>query len=555
MKITLSLLSVFVGVGVVLAGDSGLRSTDNKRTLQDNDCDSISDAVCGLGDQYSTMCDLMKNETAFPSDKWEFGTKKYTAFIPDDTAWDLFKPSMDGLSQEELGRIVEFHFYEGIELPYDELECGETLTAVSTDTSRTKCDQGHGAEVKHQNGNGNTIQESLPTITNSNVDFCNGVAHTIDHLMLPVHLEEFVSVDPTEDHHKDSPDKMRSSGGGGSMTGTSYCTYSPDKECYSSGWPDCCSSSDPNDCPDERPSCDSNDTTGTSYCTYAPDTECYSSGWPDCCSSSNPNDCPDERPSCDSGRYCVFAPDPTCYDGGWPECCQDDNKGCPDTQPPCDKSAAYCVWSPNFDCYAGGWPACCLEDYTGCPNDIPECEKTTPVVGASYCVYAPDAGCYKDGWPDCCMNNGGASCPEEQPGCNFQCNRECTSRGECANDGGVWDPGMPWCGGTCADGHCQPVIEACGDDSDCGDKAICGVYGYCIGKTPYVNQCGRNCSGNSDCSNDGGKWDTGSPWCGMCEDGHCRANLEDCSSDSDCSSDVSVCGPTIPGGGRFCVGK
>merc|ERR1719162_419865 len=247
---------------------------------------------------------------------------------------------------------------------------------------------------------------------------------------------------------------------------------------------------------------------GSSYCTYSPDKECYSSGWPECCGADEES-CPDARPGCDTGAYCVFAPDPTCYDGGWPECCQDETKGCPDERPPCDSSQtqAYCVWAPNFDCYAGGWPACCLEDYTGCPSDQPACETTqAPIVGASYCTYAPDAGCYTNGWPECCMNNGGNTCPEEQPECNFQCNRDCSSRGDCQTTGGAWDPGMPWCGGTCANGHCQPVIETCTEDSDCGDRAICGVYGFCVGKTPDVNQCGRNCSGNYECANDGGTW-------------------------------------------------
>jgi len=232
MKITASLLSVFVGVGISVgvasAGDYGIRSTD-KRILQDsspemeagngdvttgadisggsdgnqdaNDCDSIADAICNLGDQYSTMCDIVKNETSMSS--MDFGTKKYTVFIPDDTAWTLFQPSLAGLSDKEVGRIVSFHFYEGIDVTYDELDCGETLTAVNGDTSRTKCDQGHGDDIKHQNGNGNTIQESLPTITNSDIDFCQGVAHTIDHLMLPVHLEEFV-ISGTDDSDSDA---------------------------------------------------------------------------------------------------------------------------------------------------------------------------------------------------------------------------------------------------------------------------------------------------------------------------------------------------------------
>jgi len=569
MKISASFLSVFVGVGVGVAsaGDSGLRSSTDQRLLQD-DCDSIADAVCNLGDQYSTMCDIVKNETAMSS--MDFGTKEYTVFIPDDTAWTLFQPSMAGLSEEEVGRIVSFHFYEGIELTYNELECGETLTAVTGDTSRTKCDQGHGADIKHQNGNGNTIQESLPTITNVDIDFCQGVAHTIDHLMLPVHLEEFVPVGSSEDHHKDNPGKMKSgfdqaAACNNGSTGYFWCTAT--NECLppsdntkcdeaekcnaqsgSTGYSWCAAT---NTC--ER-SCDDKPP-GSSYCTYSPDEECYANGWPECCAAGD-DSCPDARPGCDTGRYCVFSPDQTCYVGGWPECCLDESKGCPDERPPCDvQGQSYCVWAPNFDCYAGGWPACCLEDYTGCPSEQPGCEMTqAPIVGASYCTYAPDAGCYTRGWPECCLNDDG-NCPEEQPGCDFQCNRDCSGNIDCQTTGGVWDPGMPWCGGTCANGHCQPVITKCTEDSDCGDKAICGTYGFCVGKQPYENQCGRNCSGNYDCAQDGGIWDTGSPWCGICEDGYCRPTIQECTSDADCDDDVSVCGPTIPGGFRFCVGK
>jgi len=290
MKISASFLSVFVGVGVGVAsaGDSGLRSSTDQRLLQD-DCDSIADAVCNLGDQYSTMCDIVKNETAMSS--MDFGTKEYTVFIPDDTAWTLFQPSMAGLSEEEVGRIVSFHFYEGIELTYNELECGETLTAVTGDTSRTKCDQGHGADIKHQNGNGNTIQESLPTITNVDIDFCQGVAHTIDHLMLPVHLEEFVPVGSSEDHHKDNPGKMKSgydqaAACNNGSTGYFWCAAT--NECLppsdnakcdaaekcnaqsgSTGYSWCAAT---NTC--ER-SCGGGGMPGSSYCTYSPDEEWY----------------------------------------------------------------------------------------------------------------------------------------------------------------------------------------------------------------------------------------------------------------------------------------
>ena len=40
------------------------------------------------------------------------------------------------------------------------------------------------------------------------------------------------------------------------MVGTSYCTYSPDYDCYEKGWPECCQKKEGKDCPAERPPCD-----------------------------------------------------------------------------------------------------------------------------------------------------------------------------------------------------------------------------------------------------------------------------------------------------------
>ena len=41
------------------------------------------------------------------------------------------------------------------------------------------------------------------------------------------------------------------------MTGESYCTWSPDKECYETGWPACCEDADT--CPEEQPECEIDD--------------------------------------------------------------------------------------------------------------------------------------------------------------------------------------------------------------------------------------------------------------------------------------------------------
>jgi hypothetical protein len=79
--------------------------------------------------------------------------------------------------------------------------------------------------------------------------------------------------------------------------GNNYCTFAPNYECYSSGWPSCCGH-DEIICSEERPNCDA--TVGESYCTFAPDYDCFpATGWPECCGDQKIV-CSEERPDCDS---------------------------------------------------------------------------------------------------------------------------------------------------------------------------------------------------------------------------------------------------------------
>jgi hypothetical protein len=73
------------------------------------------DAVCGLGDDYSITCGALKNTTLFPVDECKFGKDTYTFFAPDNNAWGFMGSSMTKLSNEEMERILQFHFYEGNE--------------------------------------------------------------------------------------------------------------------------------------------------------------------------------------------------------------------------------------------------------------------------------------------------------------------------------------------------------------------------------------------------------------------------------------------------------
>jgi len=257
--------------------------------------------------------------------------------------------------------------------------------------------------------------------------------------LLPTLLLSSVSA-----HHKSSSHRI---------SGASYCTWSPEYDCYQNGWPSCCSD-DSQDCPKQQPQCDDQPLEGASYCTFAPDDSCYEDGWPSCCSAQG-NTCPRDQPGCDvptdaptmaptteapiitGNNYCVWSADYSCYQSGWPSCCSDDPDNCPKQQPQCDvvteaptasptmaptteapvvSGNSYCVWSPDYSCYQSGWPSCCSDDPDDCPKQQPQCDNA-PIAGASYCTFAPDYSCFENGWPSCCDAEGN-TCPRDQPGCD-----------------------------------------------------------------------------------------------------------------------------------------
>merc|ERR1711865_3402 len=78
-----------------------------------------------------------------------------------------------------------FHFYEGMLLTSDALECGEKISSMNEkgDESRTKCK----GDNKYQNGNGNTKTGIMPEmLIPADTMACNGVIHTLDEVMFPV---------------------------------------------------------------------------------------------------------------------------------------------------------------------------------------------------------------------------------------------------------------------------------------------------------------------------------------------------------------------------------
>jgi len=119
-------------------------------------------------------------------------SKEFTLFVPTDTAFAKTATAFEQLSDEEAGRVVMFHLYEGMMLTSDKLACGEKIISMNEngDASRTKC--GSDGNKKYQNGNGNTKTGTLPEIASADTMACNGVIHTLDAVMFPVSLSQLL---------------------------------------------------------------------------------------------------------------------------------------------------------------------------------------------------------------------------------------------------------------------------------------------------------------------------------------------------------------------------
>merc|ERR1712166_1587526 len=151
-------------------GDSGGNDND------DDKCETLEDIVCNSKD-FGYFCDALKAanlDSSFDKETWTF-------FIPNDEAFEKVEGLLGPLSNDAITDIVMFHAVAGKVLGSDDLKCTEKVQMFNGDSTRTKCANG----AMYQNGRGNNYLVNSAQIIQTDIKFCNGVAHVVAGVMFP----------------------------------------------------------------------------------------------------------------------------------------------------------------------------------------------------------------------------------------------------------------------------------------------------------------------------------------------------------------------------------
>jgi len=190
-------------LGLTAYADSDIADANSNST------DTDADAVAMSSPTGASSDDTEDFASAFG---FEDESEEFTLFVPLDTAFAEIADAFETLSDAEAGRVIMFHMYSGMLLTSDKLACTETIISMNemSDASRTKCKN----DKKYQNGNGNTKTGSMPEIDTADHMACNGVIHTLDHVMFPVSLAQLHAddADAASSDASDSSDPTTTTG-------------------------------------------------------------------------------------------------------------------------------------------------------------------------------------------------------------------------------------------------------------------------------------------------------------------------------------------------------
>ncbi|OEU08226.1 Fasciclin-domain-containing protein [Fragilariopsis cylindrus CCMP1102] len=154
-----------------MLGDGDSNNNDNDK------CETLYDIVCDSND-FSLFCDALKAASLDSS----FDEETWTVFIPNNEAIESAgELGLESMSNDAKTNILMFHAVAGKVLSSDDLKCTEKVQMFNGDSSRTKCNN----DAMYQNGAGNDQLVNSAQIIQTDIKFCNGVAHVVDGVMFP----------------------------------------------------------------------------------------------------------------------------------------------------------------------------------------------------------------------------------------------------------------------------------------------------------------------------------------------------------------------------------
>ncbi|OEU12076.1 hypothetical protein FRACYDRAFT_244311 [Fragilariopsis cylindrus CCMP1102] len=154
-----------------MLGDGESNSND------DDKCETLENIVCDSKD-FGLFCDALKAANLDSS----FDKETWTVFIPNDEAIESSGELLGSLSNDAITNILMFHAVAGKVLSSDDLKCTEKVQMLNGDSSRTKCNN----DAMYQNGAGNDQLDNSAQIIQTDIKFCNGVAHVVNGVMFPI---------------------------------------------------------------------------------------------------------------------------------------------------------------------------------------------------------------------------------------------------------------------------------------------------------------------------------------------------------------------------------
>lgn len=191
----------------------------------DAGCQTLEDIACTTTEHgdFSIFCQLMFTDFPQMGLDLKLDGSTWTVFMPTDQAFQAYQSVLSPIFETRSNlfwqtdftglNIIAYHFLNGYAYYKRYLYCGELIAMSTGEESRHKCERG----FRYQKGQGNHDQDSglpFPKIIKSDIEFCNGVVHVLDGVMLPRDFDQQSEISVFDDDQNTVPDKTFVTAGG-----------------------------------------------------------------------------------------------------------------------------------------------------------------------------------------------------------------------------------------------------------------------------------------------------------------------------------------------------